>query len=191
VAVEVTAVFTEQVRWPDPKTGPWRVTCQWANVDGYARLIGVYVRGFDGENGPNPGERVETLTATVFRGLPLIELADRALAQAKRRQAQFQVGPVVDDGVDIFGSYTPEARTGRPRLTADDLARVAATYRAGGTKPTKAVADAEGISVSAAGKRVARAREAGLLEPTTQGRVGGPGMARSKATKRTTKKGKR
>ncbi len=182
--MEVTHAFTEEVRWPDPKRGPWRVSCEWANVDGYARLVGVYVRGFDGERIPNPGGPVETLTATVFRALPIIELADRAFAQAKARWGTFRVGPVVDDDVDIFGSYTPTAkRGGRRPLTADDLARVAVVYRSGGTKPTKAVADALGISVSAAGKRVARAREAGLLERTTQGRVGGP----TKATKRGSK----
>jgi hypothetical protein len=186
--MEVTHAFAEQVRWPDPKRGPWRVSCEWANVDGYARLIGVNIRGFAGDNGPAPGEPVETLTATVFRSLPLIELADQAFAQIKKRQGLFQVGPEVGDSVDITGSHTPGGKTGRQPLTIDELERVAAIYRGGGTKPTKTVAEALCISVSAAAKRVKRARDAGLLDKTTQGRVGGP-TVRTRATKRTTKRG--
>jgi hypothetical protein len=58
------------------------------------------------------------------------------------------------------------------------LAEVAAIYmaawRARGN-PTKAVAESLSLSRSAAAKRVARARQAGLLPATTKGRPAGRG----------------
>ena len=83
-----------------------------------------------------------------------------------------QVGP--GDSTDITGRAVRSGRTGRRPLTAGDLAEVATLYRQGGSKPTHYVAEMLGISDSAAAKRVVKARAAGLLEPTTQGRVGGP-----------------
>ena len=180
-----TFVFSPTVLWPDSKRGPWRITCQWANVDGYARLIGVDVHGFRGSESPEHGEPVTTLTASVLRRLPLDSVAGRAFDQIKNEWGPLYVGP--GDVTIVTGRYTPGGKTGRHPLTTDDLAHVAEIYRGGGTKPTKAVAEACGITVSAAGKRVARARKAGLLEMTTQGRAGGPSTATVSKTSRVNK----
>jgi hypothetical protein len=176
---EWMSAFPSTVNWPDSRRGPWRVTCWWASVDGYARLIGVDVRSFAGSDGPDLGESVETLTASILRRLPLDAVAGRAFEQGKNQLEPLFVGP--GDVTLLTGTFIPGGKTGRRPLSPDDLARVAAVYRAGGTKPTQAVAKAFGITVSAAGKRVARARRAGLLDPTTQGRAGGPPIARKRS----------
>jgi hypothetical protein len=71
----------------------------------------------------------------------------------------------------------PRPGVGRPRLLGpEELARVAEVYLAAwgrGEPPTKAVAGQFGISTSAAAKRVAAARRAGLLAPTSSGRPSG------------------
>jgi hypothetical protein len=175
----VLASFRDSVLWPNAKKGPWRVWCQWANVNGYARLVGVTVESEMVQKGNKL--TLETLTASVYRDLPLDHVADLVLQKIRREQDAFNVGPADPDG--ITGRHVRGGRTGRPPLTPDDLARVAAIYRAGGTRPTAAVADALNISRSAAAKRVARARAAGLLERTTQGRAGGPVIGK-KARKR-------
>jgi hypothetical protein len=146
-------------------------------------LIGVDVHGFVGDDGPALGESVHALTATEFRSLPLDHVAGIVLEKIKRTQEAFNVGPSDPDG--ITGRRAQGGRTGRPPLTTEDLAEVAAIYRAGGTTPTKAVADALNISRSAAAKRVVRARGAGLLEGTKQGQRGGParGTTGSRAKK--------
>jgi hypothetical protein len=175
-----TLVGVDSVYWPDPKRGPYRVRCEWANIGGYSRLISVEVKGYlFGDDGPavttSGVEPVTSVTATAVRDLPLEHVAHLVWEKIAKSQAAFYVGP----GEDVaIGHHVPGGKTGRKPLTTDDLAKVAAIYRAGGAKPTKAVADALGISVSAAAKRVARAREVGLLEPTVQGRAGGPTTTR-------------
>jgi hypothetical protein len=71
---------------------------------------------------------------------------------------------------------TDEMNTGR-RWPADHLERVAEVYRRAYLNrqpPTKAVAEAFGITRELAARHVARARKKRLLEPTTRGRIGRP-----------------
>jgi transposase len=66
---------------------------------------------------------------------------------------------------------------GDPRIPQGQL-----SYLRGGATPTRAVAEHFHISRSAAAKQVARAREAGFLDRTTQGKTSGRRVADS-ATK--------
>jgi hypothetical protein len=157
------------VLWPNPKRGPWRVACKWADVDDYARLIGVEIESLVVQKGP--ALTMETLTASVWRKIPLDHVADLVLQKIRETQAEFNVGPSEGKGPARKGRG---AKPGRRPLTTEDLQEVAAIYRRGGTSPTKAVADQLHISRSAAAKRVVRAREAGLLAGTLQGRASGP-----------------
>jgi hypothetical protein len=163
---------TGSVLWPNRKTGPWRVICTWSNIDGYTRLTEVTI----GSSMIQRGRKLTQtpITASTFRNLPLDKVAGLILRDLRSTPDSSYVGPpeLYDD---LLGTYVEGGRTGRRPLTTTELATVAAIYRDGGSQPTKAVADALNISRSAAAKRVVRAREAGLLEPTTQGRAGGPG----------------
>lgn len=92
------------------------------------------------------------LTRSRVRELPLGEIIRTARARHHRdRRATPVLAP---------------ARKGR-KYTAEDLDDVAATYRrayAAGIPVTQAVADAAGISRSAAAKRIMAARAAGKLD---------------------------
>jgi len=88
--------------------------------------------------------------------------------------------------VDRRRNLLAESRTGAGRYPADHLDRVASIYNAAlrvHRHPTKAVAEAFGISISAAAKQVVRAREKGLLKATTQGKTAGAPPARKRRTK--------
>jgi hypothetical protein len=161
------------VLWPNPKKGPWRITCQWANVDGYARLTGVEITS----------DSYLTLRATDVRDIPLERVANQALKIARDHLSAHNVGPDVPGHVLGGAPVRKRGKSGRASLTNTDLEEVATLYRMGGTEPTKYVAQQLGISRSAAAKRIAKARspEVGLLEPTTQGRAGGPRPNRKKA----------
>jgi hypothetical protein len=66
-------------------------------------------------------------------------------------------------------------RRSRTRITKDELKEVAEAYKAavlaGSAQPTQDVADKLGFAHGTAAKRVMRAREEGLLPPTTKGKV--------------------
>ena len=134
------------------------------------------LHGYAGDKGPalteSGTEPVSILTSSVYRELPLNKIAGEVLEKIKATQGAFNVGP--GDPAEIVGQSVRQGKTGRPRLTRDDLAEVARIYIGGGTSPTKTVAKALDISRSAAAKRVARARKAGLLKTTDQGRASGP-----------------
>jgi hypothetical protein len=166
--VEIVHSARGVVRWPDREKGPWHVQFTWANCDGYARLVAMDIRGFGGADPLGiEASSIEVLTTSVLRALPLRELADTAFVLKDNL-----MGIVLPP--DFAGQHVPGGKTGRLRLRHEDLEAVAVIYRSADDRPTKAVADGLGISASAAAKRVAQARAKGLLEPTTQGRVGGP-----------------
>jgi len=85
--------------------------------------------------------------------------------------------------MDVIDKQRPERYdSGGPMNgSGDSLAEIARAYRAAwqsGAAPTVAVAERFSLSRSAAAKRVARARSAGLLPPTTRGRARGGRGAR-------------
>jgi hypothetical protein len=84
------------------------------------------------------------------------------LREVLRQVVRVPVG-VIDD------FFTP--RLGRKPTTLDRVVIVYSTARLMGEQPTKAVAETLGISRDAAAQQVHRARQKGLLRPTTPGKV--------------------
>lgn len=150
-----TATFTDSLRWPDARRGPYRVRCMWALMDdGQVQLVSFQVAGFQGDDGPDLGEAVAPVTASTLRELPVDSVALAVLAKIRQRQAEFDVTGLLS---------AAEQPSGRHPLTDDELAAVAAIYRQGGTRPVRHVAETLGITRDAAAGRVRRARAAGHL----------------------------
>ena len=187
--------FSESAyEWTDPNGKHWMVDTYWSNVDGRQECIGLTLRSFgiidEKRKLARPvreAEGVHPLRAEVLRGAltmgvidqrrsKVVEFLDYAAnadhmkryqtAEVATLRAEFAAGP----RRRITGA------DGAPMPTADALAEVARVYREAwqvGANPTAAVADVFTLSRSAAAKRVARAREAGLLPPTTRGQARG------------------
>jgi len=78
-----------------------------------------------------------------------------------------------------------EARQGGRGLGPSHYAEVAEIYLEASGSPTTEVAKRKNVSVSTAATWVSRARDMGLLDPTTKGRAGG--ISQAKKSKRTKK----
>lgn len=116
------------------------------------------------------------VTGTWFRSLPLNEIihdAIRAAASNAVLREAFEAGQLIDaDGrmVTSVGEGLEGARQlaqdRRRPITPELLAQVAEVYRSDTTgRPTEAVKNAVPTSYRTATRLIARAREAGLLEP--------------------------
>jgi hypothetical protein len=158
--------------WPDER-GPWWVTLYWQVIGGRSECTGMSIRssaprgtqGFPPNYLPKPGT---PLTASVLRKLPV-----GGLIEHNRAAVAEMLLPADREG-RAQRVYAPRGR-GLTRVTPERLGRVADIYsrawRANSMTPTKAVAEAEGVSPSTAAKLVARARAEGLLPPTRPGRA--------------------
>jgi hypothetical protein len=181
------------IRWPNPKTGPFEAQVRLAEVDGRYEVVELTI-GSVKDN--------QRITGTVIRGVPVAEFALKA---ATRIEAGDLIGGSMEPGVllnaDVMDAehkanrervWAPQkaeaARVrgligeARRRYTADHFKAVAVVYndavRVPPHKPTKAVAEAFGLSPSAAAKHVSQAREKGLLKATTPGKAAGPKKSR-------------
>lgn len=144
------------------------------------------------------GEGPQALLASEVRAIPLASILQQARAEIRQDlQASLvahehfrQLGetPLSDSYADglqyeqllaqaIRSLGEPRPGVGRKRMLGpEELAKVADVYLSAwrrGEPPTVAVAKEFGISSSAAAKRVAQARRAGLLAPTSSGRPSG------------------
>lgn len=162
------------------------VLLTWDLVSGRYECVGVEVRSYvpqepgdavsvsdvDLEAGQRrTGEGPRPMTALMLRTLPIGSIIEAGRAQT----AEWYQG-----AAEVSERFTAEAELWRlpGRPARHDPARVAAIYThawqtEGSRSPTKAVAEALGISHSAAAKQVARARAIGLLPPTQRGRPQG------------------
>lgn len=132
---------TTQHRWPDTTDGPWLVTLTWQEIDGRPECVGLTITGAENS----------ILTAGVMRKLPVADW-------------------IAEDRADM----TPRAAAtvGLRTSTVERLKTAADIYqqaRREGRPPTKAVAEHYGISHGGASHLVSRARNAGLLPPTSRG----------------------
>jgi hypothetical protein len=199
---------SETLRWRDRDGRDWLVQVQLAIVDGRAECVGLDLRSYrqDGvrlerfthDDFPEKGEAAGVVTASLLRAFPVGRLIAEAKQTARILAEQDAEPPPVPDelrelerragvegGADYWRAFRaiqaherlPALRGGRPPIY--DLEEVAKVYLRGGATPTRAVAEHFHISRSAAAKQVARARETGFLDKTTQGKTSGRRMADS------------
>lgn len=144
---------TTQRRWPDDETGPWQLTIYWTRRNGRPFAAGMQLLPVDSE----ATEQVTLMTSTL-RDLRIAEIIIEDREQLKREPEPASV---------------PELRiTGMRESTVRRLRRTAEIYLdawKGGDPPTQAVARRMNLTQNAAANLVRRAREAGLLPPTSAG----------------------
>lgn len=155
--------------WADAPEGGWSVELLWADIDGRVECVGLAV----------VGEGSKPLTASVLRQLPLGSVITEG-RRAQMRRANAMAGPVLTDlspaDLEALRGDAAERVSGltarRRRYEPEHYQQVAAAYDeaiAAGIPPTAHVQQTLGLRTrSQAAKQVARARERGLLPPTTQ-----------------------
>jgi hypothetical protein len=174
--------------WPDRRRGPWLIEGTWGVVAGRWECVGLSARSVRratetwAEHLPLEASTAEgaPLTAELWRSVPV----GKVVAEMRRRQVAENAANLraakrlphapawaldeMQNALDMWSS--PVLRDG----TAPE--RTASVYLAAwreGRNPTRAVAEHFTISDSAAAKRVARARAAGLLPKTKPGKAAG------------------
>lgn len=161
--------------WPDAARGPWAVVTHWTAIDGRAECVGIEVRSFrhDGETDnpwrqlPLQYETTGTVTTSLVRGIPIAQV----ISDTRRAEAagfQFDVPEQRDE------AWAAERRVWQGLSRYEEAARIYSEAYKAGRSPTRAVARYFQISYAAAAKLVVRARQHGLLPPTTPGRASGP-----------------
>ncbi|SRR6266567_5516942 len=162
-----------------------QLVLSFAEVDGRVEVVRLEV----GPDLARPARRDPTpITSALLRRIDLARIASEGrsdyLRGIKALDAELRRGPPRRELALRRKAAQTSVRTGgrgRKRLSAEEVEEAAAIYRAAHRErrsPTKAVAEALRISYPAAVKRVARAREQGLLPPTTKGKArAGPGAA--------------
>lgn len=139
--------------WPDPQRGPWELVLLWERRNGRPEPVGMKLLP------TSSGEVVATLQTSTIRNLKIAEIA------AEERERLAYVAPEPPSA--------EERIEGMRESTVRRLRRVAEIYKdawQAGENPTKAVSRRMNITAPAAGNLVKRARDAGLLPPTTAGR---------------------
>jgi hypothetical protein len=174
--------------WPDARRGPWLLEGTWGLVAGRWECVGLTARSVRRDEeiwakhlplATSTSEGVP-MTAELWRSVPV----GKVVAEMRRRQV----------AENAAGVRAAKSRTDVPAWALDDLQsaldmwsspviregtapeRTASVYLAAwrqGRNPTQAVAEHFTISNSAAAKRVARARAAGLLPRTQPGKAAG------------------
>jgi len=156
--------------WPDKRRGPWRITTHWDDVDGWLECVKVELDSL------NPRK----VTTSDIRAIPWATVLDeirKANAEANRLRSRATLDAAAAAMVEVIEGQPPRPEVYGERARDWDKARaaseVAAVYRSGGSKPTKAVQKHFRVSPDVAAKMVQKARRLGLLKPTTPGKSGG------------------
>ena len=159
-------LFQWEGHWPptsEDGDSPWRVRLDLDVVEG--RLECTHFEMWMGAT-----EAGVPVTTTALRGVPLGSLVEGATHHVRALAEQYEPVAAVAEVIP-----TKPPRMGRPPVyNAEHWKGVAATYRkAGGRKPTMAVANAFGVSRSTAAGWVRRCRELGELGDAVARRRGG------------------
>lgn len=139
-----------QRRWPDPESGPYLVTLNWARKDGRPFVSGLHVDPLGDDPAP--------VTTSLLRDLKLAEIMIEDREQLDHIPQVKPAANVVIEGM-------------RPATVAR-LQRAAHIYMQAwraGERPTKEVGRRMNLTPAAAANVVRRAREAGLLPKTQSG----------------------
>lgn len=175
-----------RVMWPDRSRGPWLIDLRFAVVDERVECVGIELRSYRHDDEawlalPRAGEGNEPVRVAMLREIPLGSLiATEKLRAAHTLRSHLRHLRRDDLAAETAAWEKGAARTrgGRPPedLSLEQVAQVYREAAVATNAPTRAVAEAFQLSRSAAAKRVARARAAGLLPPTERGRAraGGP-----------------
>jgi hypothetical protein len=152
--------------------GPWVIVVSLAEVRGRLECVGLDVQASRPLK-PTP------LTASAYRALPLGEIV-KAAKQKLLRDAGPQGGDVELEKLKEKAERELRRRDtslgGAPGRPPEHFAEVANVYAKAwreGRPPVQAVEMWGGVSRSAAAKWVYRARQLGLLAPTTKGKPSG------------------
>lgn len=147
-------------RWPD-EDGPWMLRLYWQTIDGRPECVGMKLSSMAtrAENRQVPPHLQMPAT-----GIPLTTGVVRDV----------KLGEQINAGRKMV---TPGREVIRPpglrESTFERLKEAARIYReaftSGGGKPTTAVAEHFGLTVGGASSLVSRARDIGLLPPTSKG----------------------
>lgn len=173
--------YTTWRGWPHAITGPYVLVFRWAlsGSEAPVECVGLDLhtfadRGLPGVEhyrGPGQDRDPAPITAELWRSVPV-----RAVIEAERRSLAKELRASSDPRLRKIAESWARPRPRVGVLRRGDHERVATVYRDAlrrGDNPTQAVARAFHLSTSAAAKRVARAREHGLLPPTTRGKAAG------------------
>lgn len=173
MSTEMEETWVTSRGWPSPRTGPHALVFRWAMTLDRNRIecvgLELCTAAYSGlivaEGLPTieQGTRVP-LDAELWRKVPVREEIERERSSLARH-------------MDPDDPRSEPWRRRRPRggfLRRGDFQKVADVYTDAlrrGEPPRLAVAVKFQLSPSAAAKRIARAREHGLLPPTTRGRA--------------------
>ena len=173
-----------ELGWPDEQAGPYLLTVGWRRMGERWECVSLTVTIAEEAN-------LRALQTTDLRGLRLPAITARAAVKLRRELAaeveELRVqGP--PRGRTQYRAATLELRrasealqaaqprrVGRPATPAAELQRVSRIYAKAyldHRPPTRAVAEALGLSYSAAAKRVAQCRLAGFLGEAERGKAG-------------------
>lgn len=183
--------------WPDEQAGPWWVHIWWRLQHGVPTPVGFSMRSWvqgDERRASGPHNNLPTadedavlprIDARLMRNLPtgaLLAKGREVLTERLRHDVDTTGWPQEWlEGLERWRASVAAEREAvesgrRGRYLGDDhyreVADVYAVALQEGRNPTAAVTEHFTVSKSAAAKKVARAREAGFLPPTTKGRVG-------------------
>lgn len=192
-ADDLTRPDPSRTLWTDPATGKnYVVSVEWAVVLGRPEPVSFSVRGARSDSPagleqhlPVADEAPATITAMLLRRLSPGDIIDQARRDAGRAYSEWldehpSVKPeptTTDKGSQewtleqLTAAQSAPFRGTEPTPMQQEVARVWWEARRAGKPTTKAVSEHFKIGYSAAAQRVARARAAGLLPPTTRGRA--------------------
>src|SRR5680860_316800 len=171
--------------WPDRQRGPWRVTLQFAVLDGAIECVGL-----DLTPAGDP-ERLSSETLRKVAVASLMQEAHRELAEVLAdelvdAEAALAADVLPDSVADDYGveardelrlrpaaAHKPKGRTPYDDSHYREVAQMyLRAYSSGAGNPTQQVAEQWPTSRASAARWVARARQLGHLPPAVRGKAG-------------------
>ncbi len=147
-------------RYPDEKDGPWMLQLYWQQIDGRPECVGMKLSSMAGRS---ENRKVPPPLQMPERGIPLTTGIIRDV----------KIGEIMRGDREHLTRRTEVVRPAGLRestfLRLQETARIYREAFAAGGKPTTAVAEHFGLTVGGASSLVSRARDLGLLPPTTRG----------------------